>query len=45
MPVSIDAKRNRLKEVITEYADQLERFLVVTPESVRVGRNMKQGAA
>src|SRR5437868_887506 len=41
----IDEKRNRLREVITEYADQLDQFLVVTPKSVRVRKTIKQAAA
>jgi predicted nuclease of predicted toxin-antitoxin system len=41
----IEAKRTRLQEVITEYADQLSQFLVVTPKSVRVRRTTKQAAA
>jgi predicted nuclease of predicted toxin-antitoxin system len=31
-------KTDRLSFVLTHYADQLDQFLVVTPEQVRIGR-------
>ena len=42
---NIEAKQTRLKEVMSEYSDQLHHFLVVTQKSVRIRKAIGKMAA